>query len=323
MAQHTGTTIVINPFDVPMHSSNSNASNISSGTMDSLDTYTGGNAKIIALKPAYKILNDTLQDEIVKQGKDLKERISDSSDLKKFLKDFQPELAEWVLQITNVYRKDTTDYDRLLHGGLTSFYVTNPRNRLTRIKGLIAGIGDDEALADLKIQVQAYADLLNDKIQKQRGEASQVKTDTATMKTCVDNASVGLFVIYGTLITVFANDPLQIAAFFPMNLIYQASNQKSYTKQVPKASKRKICIHTIKPGETFSMINNYAVDLLVALTRNAKTEPEEWYLLPAGAMVTNQLPSILGNTAFKYVMVKNEDIEEKGDITFIINVAPV
>jgi len=323
MAQHTGTTIVINPFDVPMHSSNSNASNISSGTMDSLDTYTGGNAKIIALRPGFKILNDTLQDEIVKQGKDLKERISDSSDLKKFLKDFQPELAEWVLQITNVYRKNTPDYDRLLHGGLTSFYVTNPRNRLTRIKGLIAGIGDDESLADLKIQVQAYADLLNNKIQKQRGEASQVKTDTATMKTCVDNASVGLFVIYGTLITVFANDPLQIAAFFPMNLIYQASNQKSYTKQVPKASKRKICIHTYKPGETFSMTNNLTVDLLVALTRNAKTEPEEWYLLPAGEMVTNQLPSILGNTAFKYIMVKNQDIEEKGDITFVINVAPV
>ncbi|MEI6509265.1 MAG: hypothetical protein WCO54_12335 [Bacteroidota bacterium] len=321
MAHFTGTTINVNPLDKPMHSSVDNAVDISGAVLVALDSYTGNNQQIIGLRSYYKPKHDALVAEVSKKGVIFDARKTDTRSLKEFKKDFKPEYREWVLAITNVFREDSDDYNRLLIDGAKSFYVNDSKKRLIRINKLISAIGSNEDLADIKLRIQVYATLLSSKIQSQGGNTSGVITEATNLNNCINVCSKGLWYVLGTLITVYVDDPDQILAFFPMRLIYKAANQKSYTLLVPKASRRKVCIHLFKEGETITITNKGLVDLKIALTRNQKGEPTAWYTLPSGHTVTNIAPTVIGDTALRYVMVKNENLDTRGDINFIINAA--
>ncbi len=321
MAHHQGTLLDLCPFDIAVHSSISNGSSISQYTYNAIAAYPGSDARIIALKPFFEPINHALQTYVTTKRLNLNARISDNIELKKYFIDFKKELNDWTRQISNVHAKGSTDYDRMMLGGATSFYVGSPLEKLVRINTLIAEMGTVEAFEDLKIQVQGFGTGLNDLINLQGGHTSIVVGDSSTIHTLLDNVSKGMWYVYGTMITVYNHDPSKILMFFPMRMIYKAANEKRYTLMVPKHSMRKICSHTIKIGETISMINNEVVDLKVGYTHNSKVEPTTWYTLLAGHNVNDLNPALIGDITKKFIMVKNEDFETSGDITFVINKA--
>jgi len=321
MAHFQGTTLDHCPFDTAVFSSVSNGASISLYTYNAIAAYTGADARIIALKPYFEPFNFALQSYITTKSINLNARISDNKELKKYFVNFKDELNDWMRQISNVYRKGSTDYDRMMLGGATSFYVGTPAEKLIRINTLITEFGTNEDFADLKIQVQEFGTGLSNLINRQGGHTSIVVGDSSTIHTLLDNVSKGMWYVYGTMITVYNRDPSKILMFFPMRLIYKAANEKRYTLMVPKHSIRKICLHKIKPGETFSMTNNEVVDLAVGYTHDPKVEPTTWYILPAGQNVNDVEPEKIGDIRKKFIMVKNQDLETSGDITFVINIA--
>ena len=321
MAQFQGTHLDHCPFDAAVFSSVSNGSAISQYVYNAIAAYPGSDARLIALKPYFLPINTALQNYVTTKTLNLNARISDNKDIKKYFIGFKDELYDWTRQISNVYRKGSTDYDRMMLGGATSFYTGTPSEKLVRINTLISEFGTNEDLADLKIQVQAFGTGLSNLINLQGGHTSIVVGDSSTIHTLLDNVSKGMWYIYGTMITVYNHDPSKILMFFPMRMIYKAANEKRYTLVVPKHSMRKICSHTFKTGETVSMTNNEVVDLKVGFTRDSKVEPTTWYTLAAGHSVNDINPTVIGDIAKKFIMVKNEDLETSGDITFVINVA--
>ena len=131
---------------------------------------------------------------------------------------------------------------------------------------------------------------------------------------------MGLWYVYCGLIMVFIDNPSKALAFFPMELIYKATREKKYTMLVPAHIIKKICLHLFKVGEMVTMTNNGTVELKVGLALKASSYVLVWYTLAAGQTVKIN-PLSLGNISYKYVMVKNDDLETRGDITFIINPA--
>ena len=321
MAHHQGTLLDLCSFDIAVHSSISNGSSISQYTYNAIAAYTGTDVRLIALKPYFDPINHALQNYVTTKTLNLNARISDNKEIKKYFIDFKKELNDWTRQITNVHAKGSTDYDRMMLGGATSFYVGTPSEKLVRINTLIAEMGSVVAFADLKLQVQGFGTGLSNLINLQGGHTSIVVGDSSTIHTLLNNVSKGMWYVYGTMITVYNHDPSKILMFFPMRMIYKAANEKRYTLRVPKHSMRKICSHTIKIGETFSMANNEVVDLKVGYTHDPKVEPTTWYTLLAGHNVNDLNPALIGDITKKFIMVKNEDLETSGDITFVINIA--
>jgi len=321
MSTFTGTHLDKNPFETAMDSSIPNASEISQALFDSLNGYTGGDARITAEKNYYKTFNDAFQPKAATQLADLQSRIESTRQVVITLAGMKTELHSWILQIYNVYPEGSETANRLLEGGSTSFYSGSRAKRLIRVNALVTAIGADSDLADLKTQVQNYANALANKKSSQTSKKTIVRTDTTEINGLRDACTKAMWYVYAGLLRVFIDNPSEALAFFPMQLIYQAANQKRYQLLVPAHSRRKICIHLFKIGETITMINNLTVDLKIGLAQKANSTSIVWYTLAAGATLRDANPNILGNIAFKYIMVENDDLTTRGDITFIINAA--
>ena len=320
MADNSGTHMGKNPIKVSMDSCLSNAVEISQSTTDSLIAYTGNDARVIAAKNYHVPLNAVLQSEAPKQVAFLEAQKTATKQVKLTVADMQINLKSWTRQIDAVYNEGTEKYDLLLIGGATSFYKGSRTDRKIRVDALIVAIGSDPLLSDLKIQVQAYSDLLAGKTAKQSSGKTAVKDNSVLVKKAVDNASKGLWFVYCSLILVFIENPAQALAFFPMRLIYKAANEKRYIVMILEHCIKKLCIHLFKAGETITMTNDGTVDVQIGLALNAKSTVVLWYNLPAGHTVTIS-PALLGDLSYKFVMLKNEDLELRGHITFVINVA--
>ena len=318
MGQDRGTNLIKNIFRRAMKVSTSYALQISQFVRDMLFTNQAVDVRIAALYTYYNPLNIALAAIAARRDADKILKVAATQQVITTVAGMKTAVRKWVRQILMEYEEGSERYDELLIGGRKGFYSGSRASRLLRVKALVLAIGTDASLAALKLEVQAYADALEGKTQTQSSKKGSVDTDIAAMKNAVDAAAEGVWYCFHGLMMVFISTPKKALAYFPMELIYKATHEKSYTEQVPKREKRKICIKHFKPGDTVTMENLANVDLWVAITQTAKSEPTTWYLLPAGTIVTIN-PSLLGNIAYKFVMVKNDDFNTTGDIKFTIH----
>ena len=320
MRQDRGTNLIKNYFRTAMKISNPLAVIISQFVRDMLFTNQAVDARILALFTYYNPLNIALAAIAARRDADLIAKKAATKQVVTTVAGMKIAVRSWVRQILMVYEQDSERYDELLIGGRKEFYSGSRASRLIRVNALVVAIGTDASLADLKLEVQAHADAMSGKTLTQTGKKGAVDTDITALNNAVDAAAEGVWYCFHGLMMVFISTPKKALAYFPMELIYKALHEKFYTLRVPKREKRKICMRYFKPGDTVTMENLSTVDLLVAITQTAKSEPTLWYLLPAGAIVTLN-PSVLGNIAYKFVMVKNDDFNTTGDIKFTIHAA--
>ncbi|MEI8203094.1 MAG: hypothetical protein WCH34_08795 [Bacteroidota bacterium] len=320
MSSPVGTHMGKNPLKLAMESSIPNAAEISEVVATNVFNKKGTDTRINDLNTYYAPKNAAFQVEVAKQIADKLFQQSATKQIVTTVKGTKLELKSWKKQIVAVYDEGTEEYDRLLIGGLSSFYQGSRKARLMRINALITAIGDDASLATLKAQIQLFADAFTAKKGNQAEDKQAVKDDTSDINTLRNTCIKGLWYVYCGLIMVFIDNPSKALAFFPMELIYKATREKKYTMLVPAHIIKKICIHLFKAGEMVTMTNNGSVELKVGLALKANSNVLVWYTLAAGQTVKVN-PISLGNVAYKYVMVKNEDLETRGDITFIISPA--
>jgi len=320
MSIDRGTNLIKNIFRRAMKVSTSYSLQISQFVRDMLFANQAVDARIAALYTYYNPLNIALAAIAARRDADKILKVAATQQVVTTVAGMKIAVRRWVRKIIMVYEEGSPRYDELLIGGRKGFYSGSRASRLLRINALVIAIGTDASLADLKLDVQAYADVMEGKTQTQTSKKGSVDTDITAMKNAVDAAAEGVWYCFHGLMMVFISTPKKALAYFPMELIYKATHEKTYSLQVPKREKRKICMRRFKPGDTVTMENLTTVDLFVALTQTAKSEPTLWYLLPAGAIVTLN-PNVLGNIAYKFVMVKNDDFNTTGDIKFTIHAA--
>ena len=317
--ENTGTHLVLNPFEKAMDSSVDNAATISASVLNALYNARLSDTRILALYNYYLALDTPVQDAAIAQAAGMVERVAATKAVVDTVEGMQPYVHAIFLGIENVYPKGSPNYNRLLIGGTEGFYKHSRNAKVTRLNALVAAIGSDGSLAAVKILVQNLATNLGGNITSQSTEKTNVKTDAANVKSDIAAATKGLWYVYFGLMMVYITNVALAIAFFPMEFIYKAAKQTIKTVYVPKATIKKILSHLFKVGETFTAKNNGTVDLYIGLAQTATSDVLVWYLLPAGATVTDIAYSLLGNPTFKFVMTKNASLTTAGDLTFTVN----
>lgn len=317
MPKNKGSHLEKNPFKLAMESSISNAIEISDYVTTTISSKSGSDRRIKALKNYYIPKNDALQTEAALLVANKVGKKAATKQVVVKIQSMKLELRSWIKQIDAVYPRDTEEFNRLFIGGATSFYKSSTTKRIIRIKALIKAIGTDASLAAVKVQIMDYVSALDSSKSKQNNEKNSVKTDKQDIKKLVNICTEGLWYVYCGLMMVYIKNPKKAIAFFPMRLINRVSNEKRYTLLVPAHIIKRICVHTFKAGEMVCITNNGKVELKIGLALKAKSLVAQWFTLAVGETV-NINPQLLGDLTLRFVMVKNESLEARGDVTFII-----
>lgn len=321
MSDLRGSNLGNNPFKTAIHSSIPNAAEIMQYIMDELNNPAITDLRILALRAYFSPKNAPVQALAALQKADLGAKIAATEQVVITVAGTKAALKTWVRGIDAVYPEGSPNYNRLLEGGLTSFYEGSRAKRLIRVKALITAIGTDASLATVKGLVQTFANAFSGTTATQTLGKGAVKTDTKNINILLDAGAEAVWYVYCGLMMVYIATPELALAYLPMELIYKAANEKTYKSLIPAHIIKKICIHTFKTGETVTMTNNRIVPINVGLAFAAKADVLSWYPVLAGTPVTVD-PIKLGNLSFKYVMAQNTDLLVSGDITFTINAAP-
>ena len=306
-----------NPLEAAMKSSMSNACEISSKVQIALNSQSSTDPLIAAEATYLNPINKTLQIAGIGYTASFDSRGGATQTLEEFEKGTPAEVKVWWRMLTDVYPEGTPQYKTLWGKGNTYFYGHSRTENLKRMNALVTNIDSDASLAALETEVQNYINSYQDLINTQTGDKTDLKTDTGSFNTSVDDSSTALFIVYCGLVRIFKGDMTQVLAFFPMELIYLASKMREYRKLIPKSSRRKICSRKWKIGDKIKLVNNLSITLYIGLASGIDGEVATWYAL-AGGVTVEVTPTQLGDTSLKAVIVQNNDIAEQGDITVTI-----
>ena len=319
MAKKSGTNLVKNPYKKAMKSSVENAGTISGTVMNGLNLKKTTDVRIQAAYDYYLPFDTVLQATVLALRQAVIDKLTATGVIHLTEEGFAKRLHKIFHKIEDVYDIGTPEYNHLLMGGAESFESVSRNAQETRLQNLYDAIGTDASLVAAKALLLSLKNDVSTGIHGQQDKILDVAIDSASVKTVVTNATTGLWVVYFMLMIVFIADVAKAIAFFPMEFIYKAARQTIKTLMVPKASIRKILSHLFKVGETVTIRNNTAVGLWVGLALTAKDTVALWYFIPGNTTVTDIAYSLLGNPAYKFVMVKNTDLMNSGDLTFTIN----
>ncbi len=317
--KNRGTNLVQNPFKKAMLSSVDNAGTISGTVMNNLNLKKGTDSRIMDAYNYYLPFDTAVQNTVVALRQAINEKLTSTKVIQLTEKGFALRLHAIFIGVEGVYVKHSSNYDRLLIGGAESFESVTRNLQKDRLIALETAIGSDVSLTAVKALVTSLKNDVISGISGQQSEIMNVSTDSASVKTVVSNATTALWVVYFMLMIIFIANVSLAIAYFPMTFIYKAAKQMIKTVYVPKATIKKILSHLFKIGETFTAKNNGTVDLWIGLAETSTSDVLVWYLLPAGATVTDIAYSLLGNPTFKFVMTKNASLTTAGDLTFTVN----
>ena len=312
-----GSNLGKNPFERPMKSSIGIACEISSKVLQALESQSGTDARIADEVTYLEPIDELLQQAGIAYNASFETRTGATETFVQFETGISAEVKVWWRKLTDVYDEGTPQYNTLWGHGNTWFYGHSRVTNLLHMNALVTNIGADAALAVLKTRVENYIIAYQSKIDTQTGDKTETNTDSSSFDVAVANSTTALFVVYCGLVRIFPTYLASVLAFFPMELIYKASKMREYRKLIPHASRRKMCSRTWKNGDRIEMINNGLVDLYVGLASGKDGVVATWYRLSVGVTVT-VAPADLGNTALKAVIVQNNDITTRGDITVTI-----
>lgn len=312
-----GSNLGKNPLARAMESSMGNACEISSKVLEALNSQSGTDTRIADEATYLQPVDGVLQQGGIDYIASFDSRTGATQTLEEFEKGTPAEVKVWWRMLTDVCPEGTPKFNVLWGHGSTYFYKNSRTTNVANMNALVTNIGTDASLSALKTRVEAYIVTYKGKIDTQTGDKTEVKTDSSSFKTAVDNSAKALFIVYCGLVRIFEADMAKVLAFFPMELIYIASKMREYRRLIPKASRRKICRRSWKIGDKIKLVNNRMVTLYIGLASGKDGEVATWYKLEGGKTV-DLIPSDLGVTSLKAVIVQNNDITAQGDITITI-----
>ena len=146
---NTGSNLGKNPFDRAMQSSIGNACEISSKTLQALNSQSGTDARIAAEATYLDLIDGLLQQAGIGYNAAFDSRTGATQTLKDFEKGNPTEVKVWWRMLTDVYTEGTNQYNPLWGHGNTWFYDHSRTTNLLRMNALVANIGADASLAAL------------------------------------------------------------------------------------------------------------------------------------------------------------------------------
>ncbi|MCX6350545.1 MAG: hypothetical protein NTX03_01655 [Bacteroidetes bacterium] len=181
-------------------------------------------------------------------------------------------IASYDVQIQIVYPKGSPGYTHLLANGRAPFQKGSYSSRLSALNGLINNIGDDVALADLKVEIVAFAAIVNNAFIAKNAAIVQLKSERDVLEAARISHCTVMFQILASLMIKYLLHLTEIEKFYNMGLI-----------RTKGAAHPKIT-HTIAKGATFNWSINFTEETVIRVKNlldvpihvermNSSTEP--------------------------------------------------
>ncbi len=307
--------IVSNPFRMPMERSYITALVLSGYTVGVLD----GQQSVTGILPLYNLyipLHTALQqryDQWRAAAGLQKGKTASIQDLLVSLR--ADKIEDWDLAIQQQYRKGTPRYLELLPRGREPFQQGKQSERISAIDALDRAIGTDVALASLKTDVSGFYKALDTAQIVQKGALGDTALRSDDVEAAVEACTVGLFQVYGGLVSLYAATPERIGDYFYMELIVD-KEQRAFTGSVGISATKNIAKRTLEPTAQIRIANPGTTSLRFYYAAEANDGPGlTSELLPAGEDVTVPV-SNLGSGP--YLKVLNESRESAGAFDLVI-----
>ena len=129
------------------------------------------------------------------------------------------EIRRWDVIIQGFYPRKTVMYKHLLPHCRMDFQNGAIDLRVEAIVNLIDAIGDDTNLASLKIDIQAYLDLLTAAMDKQSSHFTSINKASVNLEIARMDAAEAMIYVYGKFVSKYYKNLKLMEPYFPVNLL--------------------------------------------------------------------------------------------------------
>lgn len=214
-------------------------------------------------------------------------------------------IQAWDIKIQNLYPRNTPEYKRLLPRNRIPFQTGSQMKRVRSVHALILSIGDDEALAALKKEIDAFYVQLEEAYDNQKQNLIATKSEKITVEEARVAMCIGQYANLGLLIHKFATEPGRLEAYFDMQAI-RNPHQVFFTGKLKGGKMRTLVKHTFGDDDQIYLNNKGAGPLEFYLShfKDRRPEGQSFTLAPGEQTIPAKN---LGKLTDLYVMVYNPD----------------
>jgi hypothetical protein len=181
-------------------------------------------------------------------------------------------IEDWDIRIQNVYKPKTAAYIALLPQRRKPFQGGGQAERINAVNSLSIAIGNDQNLAALKIEIDAVYAQLMDALGRNKGSKINTTAQSEAIEKARVNMCIGMYRNLGKLIDKYAEEPKKISRFFDLANL-RTRKQDVYTGTLNDDAPHMILLHTFKPDEEITLMNNGEADIIFYLAANEDAEP--------------------------------------------------
>ena len=230
-------------------------------------------------------------------------------------------IDNWDIRIQVVYRKGTPEYLALIPNGRKPFQSLAYELRLSAVETLISSIGDDLALAALKIDVEAFYALLVAARDNQQGKEGLVDGLSVELEQERVNCSQAMYYTLGGLMQKYYQNTELISGFYDMDNIRQTGKDEEepaepYILSIEPLETKEAGI-TFDDTTRFLFTNTGAVPLTIFTDGSTPEVPANPFILNAGEE-TEKLATELGEAENRYLYILNNNPDLSGSIEILV-----
>ena len=214
-------------------------------------------------------------------------------------------IQQWDIKILNLYPVNTPEYKKLLPDRRRPFQQGAQITRIGAVGALSQSIGTDNALADVKTDVDEFYSLLDAAIGTQKGDISKSKSNIWDLESARVAMCIGMFANLGAITQKFAATPKEIGRFFDLETI-RKNQQVHFTGHLKAGEVYTIVKHTFGETDEVKITNPGPAPLKFCLLNLKDSQPNsEGITLATGRQTV--LASALGKLTDTYLTVINTD----------------
>ena len=220
-------------------------------------------------------------------------------------------ILQWDSNILLKYNRSTPKYRGLLPNRRKPFQTGTQTDRVHAVKVLSDAIGTDEALADVKADIDSFyaqleAAFNNQKANKSTGKSMSAELEDARVAMCT-----GMYANLGAIMQHFASDPGKIEVYFDLAAI-RSHQQVLFTGHLKAGEVHTVVKHTFGANDEVTLTNNGNTQLKFYLAPAKEAQPGETFIT-LGHGEETVLASALGKLTDTYLIVLNTDANYMGE----------
>jgi len=169
-------------------------------------------------------------------------------------------IYDWNLEVQGVFPKGTPTYTTIFPNGVAPFQKGSKDARISAVAALSLALAPHAALAALKTTVDASLADLNTARNEQQGEISDTGTDSDEVRGAVEEAMIGMFSLYGSLIAHYAATPEDVEAFFDLEKLRNLQ-QKEWLVSIAPVTMKNVFKRTLANDRKVKITNLIDRDL--------------------------------------------------------------